>query len=48
MKKEKDEKLIAQNKKARNDYFIKDTYEAGIDLTGKEITYMRARRINFR
>ena len=30
MKKEKDENLIAQNKKARHDYFIKETYEAGI------------------
>lgn len=48
MKKEKDENLIAQNKKARLDYFIKDTYEAGIALTGTEIKSVRARRINLR
>ncbi len=48
MKKEKDENLIAQNKKARHDYFIKDTYEAGIALTGTEIKSVRARRINLR
>mgnify|MGYP000051949563 CR=1 FL=1 len=48
MKKEKDENLIAQNKKARHDYFIKETYEAGIALTGTEIKSVRARRINLR
>ena len=30
------EKLIASNKKARHDYFIEDTYEAGIVLHGTE------------
>ena len=34
--KEKEENLIAQNKKARHDYFIKETLEAGIALTGTE------------
>lgn len=29
-------KLIAQNKKAYHDYFIEDTYEAGISLAGTE------------
>lgn len=48
MKKEKNENLIAQNKKAHHDYFIKDTYEAGIALTGTEIKSVRARRINLR
>lgn len=34
-------KLIANNKKAMHDYFIKDTYEAGIVLTGTEIKSIR-------
>lgn len=46
--KEKQENLIAQNKKARHDYFIKDTFEAGIVLTGTEIKSIRARRISLR
>lgn len=47
MTKEK-KNLIAQNKKARHDYFIKDTFEAGIALTGTEIKSIRARRISLR
>ncbi|WP_113676113.1 MULTISPECIES: SsrA-binding protein SmpB [Vallitalea] len=34
-------KLIAQNKKARHDYFIEDTYEAGIVLVGTEVKSLR-------
>ncbi|MCT4597180.1 MAG: SsrA-binding protein SmpB [Vallitalea sp.] len=34
-------KLIAQNKKARHDYFIEDTYEAGISLAGTEVKSLR-------
>ncbi len=34
-------KLIANNKKARFDYFIEDTYEAGISLHGTEVKSMR-------
>ena len=37
----KETKLIANNKKARHDYFIEDTYEAGIVLTGTEIKSLR-------
>ena len=40
--------MIAQNKKASHDYFIKETLEAGIALTGTEIKSIRARRINLR
>ena len=36
------EKLIANNKKARHDYFFEDTYEAGVALTGTEIKSVRA------
>lgn len=34
-------KLIANNKKARFDYFIEDTYEAGITLHGTEVKSLR-------
>ena len=35
-------KLIAQNKKAYHDFFIEDTYEAGIALAGTEVKSLRA------
>ncbi len=35
-------RLIANNKKARFDYFIEDTYEAGIELFGTEVKSLRA------
>ena len=34
-------KLIANNKKAYHDYFIEDTYEAGISLVGTEVKALR-------
>lgn len=34
-------KLIANNKKARFDYFIEDTFEAGIELAGTEVKSLR-------
>ena len=42
MAKEKTSKLIAQNKKAYHDYFIEDTYQAGISLAGTEVKSLRA------
>lgn len=36
--------IIAQNKKARYEYFIEDTYEAGLVLTGTEVKSLRAGR----
>lgn len=39
-------KLLAQNKKASHDYFIEDTYEAGLVLTGTEIKSLRKGRAN--
>ena len=44
MAKEQGQKLIAQNKKARHDYHIEDTYEAGLVLTGTEVKSLRAGR----
>jgi SsrA-binding protein len=41
-------KVIAQNKKANHDFFIEETYEAGIVLQGTEIKAMRAGRVNMK
>ena len=41
MAKEKVSKLIAQNKKAYHDYFIEETYQAGISLIGTEVKSLR-------
>jgi len=45
---EGDVKSVATNRKALHDYFIEDTYEAGIALTGTEIKSVRAARVNLR
>ena len=42
MAREQGTKYVAQNKKARHDYHIVDTYEAGIVLTGTEVKSLRA------
>ncbi len=39
---------IAVNRKARHDYFILDTFECGIVLTGTEIKSVRAGRVNLK
>jgi SsrA-binding protein len=44
MPREEGRKLIAQNKKARHDYSILDTYEVGLVLTGTEVKSLRAGR----
>ena len=44
MAKETGRKMIAQNKKARHDYHILDTYEAGLVLTGTEVKSLRLGR----
>ncbi|MDX6311431.1 MAG: SsrA-binding protein [Streptomyces sp.] len=44
MAKETGRKLIAQNKKARHDYNILDTFEAGLVLTGTEVKSLRQGR----
>lgn len=41
-------KLISQNKKAYHDYFILETYQAGIALTGTEVKALRAGRCNLK
>ena len=41
-------KIIAQNKKARHDYFVDETYEAGIALFGTEVKSIRAGAVNLK
>ncbi|MDR3265078.1 MAG: SsrA-binding protein, partial [Synergistaceae bacterium] len=41
-------KVVAQNRKARHDYFILDTLECGIVLTGTEIKSVRAGNLNLK
>lgn len=48
MQKEKTIRNIAQNKKAYHDFFVEDTYQAGIELSGTEVKSMRAGRCNFK
>lgn len=44
----KNSNQVATNRKARHDYFITDTYEAGIALTGTEIKSIRDHRVNLK
>ena len=41
-------KIISQNKKAHHDYFLLDTYEAGIELKGTEIKSVRLGNVNLK
>ena len=41
-------KTIADNRRARHDYFIHDTYEAGIVLAGTEVKSLRTGKANFK
>lgn len=41
-------KIIAQNKKAYHDYFIEETYEAGIVLSGTEVKSIRMGKVNLK
>ena len=40
--------MLARNPKARHDYHILDTWEAGLVLTGSEIKSLRARKVNIK
>ena len=46
MPREEGRKLVAQNKRARHDYHVEDTYEAGMVLMGTEVKSLRAGRAN--
>lgn len=41
-------KIVANNKKARHDFFIEEVYEAGIVLTGTEIKSVRQGKVNLK
>nr|MBE6544800.1 SsrA-binding protein SmpB [Oscillospiraceae bacterium] len=41
-------KIIADNRKARHDYFVIETYEAGIELFGTEVKSLRAGNVNLK
>ena len=44
----KERKLVANNKKARHDYFLEEIIEAGIALTGTEIKSVRAGKVSIK
>lgn len=44
MPRERGQKVVAANRRARHDYTIEDTYEAGLVLTGTEVKSLRAGR----
>lgn len=44
----KENKTIIQNKKARHDYFVEQTMEAGIVLSGTEVKSIRGGKANFK
>jgi len=46
--KEQGSKTLVENRRARHDYFIEETYEAGIALRGTEVKSIRAGRANMR
>lgn len=48
MKKPEEEKVFADNRKAYHDYYIDETYEAGIALTGTEVKSIRNGKANLR
>ena len=41
-------KIIAQNKKARHDYFVEESFEAGIELAGTEVKSGREGKVNLK
>ena len=48
MAEKKGVKIIATNRKARHDYFVDETYEAGIELFGTEVKSLRAGTVNLK
>ena len=46
MKENDDRRYVVRNRKARHDFEIKDTYEAGIELRGSEVKSLREGKVN--
>lgn len=48
MAEKKQSRIIAQNKKAYHDFFVEETYEAGIELSGTEVKSLRKGNANLK
>ncbi len=48
MAQQKGTKLIAENRKARHEFFVLESYEAGIELSGTEVKSVRAGAVNLK
>ena len=46
--KKNNDRVIVENRKARHDYFVEETYEAGIELFGTEVKSIRAGPVNLK
>jgi SsrA-binding protein len=46
--KKTDRKIICLNRQARHNYFVEETYEAGIELFGTEVKSLRAGTVNLK
>ncbi len=46
--KKNDGRIIAENRKARHDYFVEEAFEAGIELFGTEVKSVRAGTVNLK
>ena len=46
--KKSDSRIIADNRKARHDYFVEEVYEAGVELFGTEVKSLRAGTVNLK
>ena len=41
-------KIVADNRRARHDYFVEESYECGIELKGTEVKSMRQGKVNLK
>ncbi|MDU3152930.1 MAG: SsrA-binding protein, partial [Anaerococcus hydrogenalis] len=41
-------KILANNKKAKHDYFLEEKYEAGIELKGNEVKSIREGKVSIK
>ena len=48
MNEKKNEKIIADNRKARHDYFVIESFEAGVELFGTEVKSLRKGTVNLK
>ena len=48
MVRKKNSNTLAENRKARHDYFVEETIEAGIALVGTEVKSIRAGKCNLK